>query len=311
MPSEDSDQPGHLPNLIRVFAVRVKKAWVLSYPLSAQWRLWSDWADAQADLSLRWVHSHFVGFVMSWLICSASLTLLHTWDISWDIYNCDTTEGLVMILAFSGVFLWVWHFLGLCECGFSMIVTLPLGLSRIVALLWASIILLFPAVYDWHFLRHVCDCGTCYGLSMIVTLPGSSLWCDLLGAFMIMIVPWASLWLWHFLGPLYYCEASLSIYDCSTFKGLSMIVALPVGLYGCGISLGLCDCDTSWGLCDYDTSRGTWLCHFLGSLCDCETFLSINYCGTSWGLFDCETFLSINCCGTSWGLSLIVKLSWA
>ena len=33
---------------------------------------WSDWADAQADLSLRWVHTHFVGFFMSWLI-SASL----------------------------------------------------------------------------------------------------------------------------------------------------------------------------------------------------------------------------------------------
>ena len=26
---------------------------------------WSDWADAQADLSLCWAHSHFVGFVMS------------------------------------------------------------------------------------------------------------------------------------------------------------------------------------------------------------------------------------------------------
>ena len=26
-------------------------------------------ADAQADLSLRWAHSHFVGFVMSWLLC--------------------------------------------------------------------------------------------------------------------------------------------------------------------------------------------------------------------------------------------------
>ena len=52
-PSEDSDQPGHPPSLIRVFAVRMKKAWVLSYPLSAQRRLWSDWADAQADLSLR------------------------------------------------------------------------------------------------------------------------------------------------------------------------------------------------------------------------------------------------------------------
>ena len=66
-PSEDSDQPGHLPSLIRVFAVRMKKAWVLSYPLSTQQRLWSNWADAWADLSLRWVHSHFVGFVMSWL----------------------------------------------------------------------------------------------------------------------------------------------------------------------------------------------------------------------------------------------------
>ena len=56
-PSEDSDQPGHPPSLIRVFAVRMKKAWVLSYPLSAQRRLRSDWADAQADLSLRWAHT--------------------------------------------------------------------------------------------------------------------------------------------------------------------------------------------------------------------------------------------------------------
>ena len=38
-PSEDSDQSGHLPSLIRVFAVRMEKAWVLSYPLSAQRRL--------------------------------------------------------------------------------------------------------------------------------------------------------------------------------------------------------------------------------------------------------------------------------
>ena len=67
-PSEDSDQPGHPPSLIRVFAVRMKKAWVVSYPFSAKRRLWSDWADAQADLSLRWAHIHFVGFVMSRLI---------------------------------------------------------------------------------------------------------------------------------------------------------------------------------------------------------------------------------------------------
>ena len=66
--SEDSDQIGHPPSLIRVFAVRMKKVWVLSYLLSAQRRLWSDWADAQADLSLRWAYSHLVGFVMSRLI---------------------------------------------------------------------------------------------------------------------------------------------------------------------------------------------------------------------------------------------------
>ena len=61
-PSEDSDQLGHPPSLIRVFAVHMKKAWVLSYPLSAQQWLWSDWADAQADLSIRWAHMPFCWF---------------------------------------------------------------------------------------------------------------------------------------------------------------------------------------------------------------------------------------------------------
>ena len=51
--SEDSDQPGHPPSLTRVFVVRMKKPWVLSYSLSTLRRLWSDWADAQAGLSLR------------------------------------------------------------------------------------------------------------------------------------------------------------------------------------------------------------------------------------------------------------------
>ena len=59
----------------------MKKAWVLSYPLSPQQGLWSKWADAQADLSpdqigwmprLIWVlagHTcHLVGFVMRRLI---------------------------------------------------------------------------------------------------------------------------------------------------------------------------------------------------------------------------------------------------
>ena len=42
---------------------------------------WSDWVDAQADLSLRWAHSHIVGFVMSrliWKFPYFSLLMMHT-----------------------------------------------------------------------------------------------------------------------------------------------------------------------------------------------------------------------------------------
>ena len=60
--SNDSYQPGYPPSQIRVFTVRMKKAWILSYPLSSQRRLWSDWVDAQAGLSLRWAHMPFCWF---------------------------------------------------------------------------------------------------------------------------------------------------------------------------------------------------------------------------------------------------------
>ena len=56
-----------------VFTVRMKKPWILSYPLNGQQRLWSDWADAQADLSVCWEHTHFVGFVMLRLISALHL----------------------------------------------------------------------------------------------------------------------------------------------------------------------------------------------------------------------------------------------
>ena len=58
-PSEDSDQPGHPPSLIRAFTVRMKKSWFLSYPLSAQRRLWSDWADAQSFCWICHEAAHF------------------------------------------------------------------------------------------------------------------------------------------------------------------------------------------------------------------------------------------------------------
>ena len=55
---------------IRVFAMRSMGSWGPNASSCGQWRLWSDWADAQADLSLRWAQSRFVGFVMSRLKCS-------------------------------------------------------------------------------------------------------------------------------------------------------------------------------------------------------------------------------------------------
>ena len=46
-----------------VFAVSMKKPWSLSYPLSAQQRLWSK-TSAQSDLSLHW--AHIILLVLSW-----------------------------------------------------------------------------------------------------------------------------------------------------------------------------------------------------------------------------------------------------
>ena len=44
------------PSLIRVFAVRSVGSYGLKLSSCGQRRLWSDWADAQADLSLHWAH---------------------------------------------------------------------------------------------------------------------------------------------------------------------------------------------------------------------------------------------------------------
>ena len=66
-PNEDSDKPGYLLSLVRVITVRMTKP----CPLSAQRRLWSDWMDAQADLSLRWAHRSFCVF------CHASAQMVY------------------------------------------------------------------------------------------------------------------------------------------------------------------------------------------------------------------------------------------
>ena len=70
----------------------MKKARVLSYTLSAKRRLWSDWADAQADLSLRWAHNHIVGFVMRRLMSILPLSFQNPqWLFGWrpDWWRCS------------------------------------------------------------------------------------------------------------------------------------------------------------------------------------------------------------------------------
>ena len=62
--SKDSDQPRHPTSLISLRCA-LKGSKLSS---CGKRRLWSDWADAQAYLSLRWAHSHFADFVMRRLI---------------------------------------------------------------------------------------------------------------------------------------------------------------------------------------------------------------------------------------------------
>ena len=89
-----TDQPWHLPSEDRSARASAQSD---QSSLCAQWVAkdpsflhadsedsWSNWADAKADLSLRWAHTHFVGFVMSRLIWAniAVPGLSYTRDIS-------------------------------------------------------------------------------------------------------------------------------------------------------------------------------------------------------------------------------------
>ena len=82
--SEDSDQSVPMPSLISVLAVRMKKPWVLSYLLSAQRRVWSDWADAQTDMCLGWAHMSFCVFCHA----AAHLSMCKYFSFSFDHSNC-------------------------------------------------------------------------------------------------------------------------------------------------------------------------------------------------------------------------------
>ena len=54
--------------------------------------------DAQADLSLRWAHTHFVGFFMSWLKYLIIITI-STNPLSWQSFHLilDTKHGALFV----------------------------------------------------------------------------------------------------------------------------------------------------------------------------------------------------------------------
>ena len=66
--------------------------------LATHWALsedWSNWAVAQADLSLRWAHSHFVGFVVRWLILGYVVTEnFRMSERAYEVYKSQITAGL-------------------------------------------------------------------------------------------------------------------------------------------------------------------------------------------------------------------------
>ena len=87
VPREDSDQPGHTPSLIRVFAVRMKKPWVLSYPLRAQRRLY------QTGQMPRLIRVFAVRTSFCWFCrAAAQMIYIFVWNIEWfHIYHVNVT----------------------------------------------------------------------------------------------------------------------------------------------------------------------------------------------------------------------------
>ena len=79
-PSEDSDQPGHSPRLIRVFTVCMNKAWLHSYPMSAQWKLirlggCPGWSKSSLG-------AHVILLILSWAGSNHLFRTVNTWAAS-------------------------------------------------------------------------------------------------------------------------------------------------------------------------------------------------------------------------------------
>ena len=63
----ETETHAHLLPVWSVFAVRIQKPWILSYPLIAHQRFWSDWVDAQLIWVFAGCTGNFVGLATVWL----------------------------------------------------------------------------------------------------------------------------------------------------------------------------------------------------------------------------------------------------
>ena len=111
----------------------------LLYPLSGQRRLWSDWADAQANLGLRWAHrsfcwfcpeaAHKSNFMRKSFLLANTQTGLFSYRSQYQSCNLDKASTCV---GFRLCWQWIIKALiRLCECtGWSLPLLFTYGINR-------------------------------------------------------------------------------------------------------------------------------------------------------------------------------------
>ena len=91
-PSADSDQPRQPPSLISLCCALNGKLRTWDFSSCRQRSIWSDWADAQADLCLCWAHRSFC------LFCSvaAQLIWMKTKCVKLPLHQYNTVKILII-----------------------------------------------------------------------------------------------------------------------------------------------------------------------------------------------------------------------
>ena len=90
-PSKDSNQPGNLPSLIRVFLSAYRQFESVATH-KAHSEDWSDWEDAHPDLSLRWAHMLFCWLIVMWWLIFCFIVSDHHYTFWIGLLQLNTTS---------------------------------------------------------------------------------------------------------------------------------------------------------------------------------------------------------------------------